>query len=336
MSTGTLETASPISTDSVLAAIAENSDNPSAFLAANSGNSHFTHPAAPGVIAYRTVGRHLVQFGGPFAPAAHRAELLRRFGEFAAAGGRRVVAVQLQSTDTDTYAAAGYTVNQVGASYAVDLAEFTLRGSKFVKLRNKISRAHRSGLTVTEVAQESWQSAMTELDEVWLSSKGKHAKPLEFLVGEYGGAAQRHRRLFAGTIDGRLAGYISYSPAYGSRPGWLHDLSRRRPDGPPGVMEAVNHAAIETFRAEGAHWLHFGFTPFTGLSAELEVLGASRWFRWLVGQLWTRGESVYPARTQLAYKTKWAPHAVLPEYVAFSGGASLAGFLRIFKAANAL
>jgi len=128
-----------MSTDSVLAAIFENSDNPSAFLAANSGNSHFTHPAAPGVIAYRTVGRHLVQFGGPFAPAAHRAQLLRRFGEFAAAGGRRVVAVQLQSSDTDTYAAAGYTVNQIGASYAVDLAEFTLRGSKFVKLRNKIS-----------------------------------------------------------------------------------------------------------------------------------------------------------------------------------------------------
>jgi lysylphosphatidylglycerol synthetase-like protein (DUF2156 family) len=101
-------------------------------------------------------------------------------------------------------------------------------------------------------------------------------------------------------------------------------------------MEAINAAAIEVFRAEGAPWLHFGFTPFTGLSPAHEHAGASRWFRWLVGQLATRGAAVYPAATQLAYKQKWAPHAVLPEYVAFSGGASLNGFLQVFRASNAL
>lgn len=205
-----------------------------------------------------------------------------------------------------------------------------------MRLRNKISRATRSGLTVTEVDQAAWHGAMTALDTRWLASKGKHAKPLEFLVGEYGGPLQSDRRLFAGTIDGELAGYISYAPAYGSRPGWLHDLSRRQPDGPPGVMEAINSAAIDTFRAEGAPWLHFGFTPFTGLSAEHEVAGASRSFRWLVEQLGARGAAVYPAQSQLAYKAKWAPQLVLPEYIAFSGRASLSGFLQVFKAANAL
>ncbi len=165
----------------------------------------------------------------------------------------------------------GYTVNQVGASYAVDLAAFTLRGSRFVRLRNKISRATRSGLVVHRgAARRTGPPSMAALDAEWLRGKGKHAKPLEFLVGEYGGPVQHARRLFAGTIDGELAGYISYSPAYGSRPGWLHDLSRRRPTGPPGVMEAINAAAIEAFRAEGVPWLHFGFTPFTGLSADLE------------------------------------------------------------------
>ena len=63
---------------------------------------------------------------------------------------------------------------------------------------------------------------------------------------------------------------------------------------------------------------------------------SSGWFRWLVGQLARRGAAVYPARTQLAYKQKWAPQAVLPEYVAFSGRASLAGFLSVFKVSNAL
>jgi lysylphosphatidylglycerol synthetase-like protein (DUF2156 family) len=328
MSTATLET------DSVHSAIAAYADNPSAFLALNSGNSHYTAPGLAGVVVHRRSGRYLVVFGAPFGP--DRAALLRAFTEHARGIRCRVVAIQAQESDVDLYAAAGYTVNQIGASYAVDLAAFTLRGSRFVRLRNKISRATRSGLVVAEVARADWHEPMAVLDAEWLRGKGKHAKPLEFLVGETGGPAQPHRRLFAGTIDGELVGYISYAPAYGARPGWLHDLSRRHPAGPPGVLEAINVAAIDTFRAEGAPWLHFGFTPFTGLSASHEHASASGWFRWLVGQLARRGAAVYPAATQLAYKRKWAPHAVLPEYVAFSGGAGLNGFLQIFRASNAL
>lgn len=322
--------------ESVREAIESYSDNPSAFLALNHQNSYFTAPGLAGVVVYRPCGSRLVQFGGPFAPQDTYRELLERFTAFARAEGKRVVAIQLQRRDAENYAEAGFTVNQVGASYAVDLGEFTLRGSRFVRLRNKISRSFRSGLTVTEVEQPGWHGAMLELDSKWLRSKGKHAKPLEFLVGEYGGELQSHRRLFVGQLDGELAGYISYSPVYGSRPGWLHDLSRRRTDGPPGIMEGINKTAIEAFQAEGAPWLHFGFTPFTGLDPAVEMETSSGWFRWLVGQLGKRGAAVYPARTQLAYKAKWAPHAVLPEYVAFSGRASLGGFLSVFKVSNAL
>lgn len=312
--------------------LATGSDNPSAFLALNAGNSHFTVPGLEGVITYRAAGRRLVQFGGP----AGDSRLLRHFTDFARERHRKVVAIQVQAHDVPVYEAAGYTVNQIGASYAVDLTRFTLRGKKFVRLRNKIARATRSGLLVREVAQPDWDDRMRALDKAWLASKGKHAKELAFLVGEYGGTHQPLRRLFVGTIDGDLAGYVSYSPAYGSRPGWLHDLSRRRPDGPPGVMETINSTAIDTFRSEGVPWLHFGFTPFTGLAEQFATDSRSGWFAWLVRQLAARGAAVYPAATQLAYKDKWAPHVVIPEYVAFQGRASLYGFLQVFRAANAL
>jgi lysylphosphatidylglycerol synthetase-like protein (DUF2156 family) len=308
------------------------SDNPSAFLALNEGNSHFTVPDVDGVVTYREAGRRLVQFGGPVGDPA----VLRRFTEYARSRRRKVVAIQVQAHDVPVYEVAGYTVNQVGASYAVDLARFTLRGKKFVRLRNKVARATRSGLLVKEVAQQDWHDRMKALDAIWLRSKGKHAKELRFLVGEYGGPHQDARRLFIGTIDGELAGYVSYSPAYGSRPGWLHDLSRRLPDGPPGVMEAVNSTAIETFQSEGAEWLHFGFTPFTGLAKEFDTTTQSGWFAWLVRQLAARGAAVYPAATQLAYKQKWAPHAIIPEYIAFQNRANPYSFLQVFNAANAL
>ena len=310
----------------------EHADNPSAFLALNDGNSHFTVPDLDGVITYRESGRRFVQFGGPVGDPA----LLRRFTDYARERRRRVVAIQVQDHDVPVYEQAGYTVNQVGASYAVDLARFTLRGKKFVRLRNKIARATRDGLLVKEVAQPEWHDRMKALDTGWLASKGKHTKELEFLVGEYGGSYQPLRRLFVGTIDGELVGYVSYSPAYGSRPGWLHDLSRRHPAAPPGVMETINSTAIDTFRAENAPWLHFGFTPFTGLSADHAPRTESRWFAWLVRQLAAHGAAVYPAATQLAYKHKWAPHATIPEYIAFQTRASLYSFLQVFKAANAL
>lgn len=318
---------------SALDTLAEFGDNPSAFLALNSGNEFFRDEACAGACAYRRSGRYVLQFGGPFAAPEHREWLLGAFTEHA---GRRLVAVQLQRDDAELYARHGFTVNQLGASYAVDLTRFTLRGSRFVRLRNKISRARRAGLEVTEAEPGQDCAALDGLDREWLRDKGRHAKELRFLVGQRTGPLQHHRRLFVGRIDGQIVGYINYSPVYGSRPGWLHDLSRRRPDAPPGVMEAVNATAIERFTAEGAQWLHFGFTPFTSLAEEHEVPGASpgfaRFARWLA----VHGQAIYPAASQLEYKEKWAPHAVLPEYIAFQGRPRPGAVWQLLRATNSV
>jgi len=151
--------------ENVLAAIRAYSDNPSAFLALNEGTASFTAPGIDGVVAYRRAGRYLIQLGGPFAPAAERAALLSAFTAFAAGRRQGVLAVQLQAEDAELYAANGFAVNQIGASYALDLSRFSLRGSKFMRLRNKISRARRSGLVVEEVAGDDPAGRAT-LDEI--------------------------------------------------------------------------------------------------------------------------------------------------------------------------
>jgi lysylphosphatidylglycerol synthetase-like protein (DUF2156 family) len=324
-------------TDLVLDAIQRyaDADNPSSFLAVNEGNSYLQLPDMPGVIVYRATGRYLVQFGGPFAPKEARPRLLRSFLDLAASQGREIVAIQLQGVDAAEYLAEGFTVNQIGASYALRLDTFSLHGTAFMRLRNKITRAMRSGLAVSEVPLEAWHAAMTDLDAGWLGTKGG-AKPLEFLVGQYGGPYQHLRRLFVGVHGNRLTGYISYSPVYGSRPGWMHDLSRRQPDSPPGVMEAINRAAIDTFRAEGVPWLHFGFTPYSALSVAREFPGYSRAFRWLMSEIWANGADIYPAQTQFAYKDKWKQDIILPEYIAFQRGAGVPALVHVFRACNAL
>src|SRR5580658_6606471 len=310
-------------------------DNPSSFLAVNEGNSYLHLPDVPGIIVYRPTGQYLVQFGGPFAPRDARPRLLRALLDLAAEQNREVVAIQLQGADAPEYLDAGFTVNQIGASYALRLDTFTLRGTPFMQLRNKIARATRSGLTVSEAPLATWHAAMLELDAGWLGSKGG-ARPLEFLVGQYGGQYQPLRRLFAGTHGDQLTAYISYSPVYGSRPGWMHDLSRRQPGSPPGVMEATNKAAIERFQAEGVEWLHFGYTPFSMISQACELPGHSRAFHWFAEELWAHGEHIYPAQTQYAYKEKWGPDVILPEYIAFQRGASIPALVSVFRACNAV
>ncbi|WP_412080457.1 phosphatidylglycerol lysyltransferase domain-containing protein [Streptomyces sp. SCL15-6] len=172
---------------SVLDTLAAHSDNPSSFLALNSGNEYFHDERFEGTCAYRTSGRYVLQFGGPFTAPEHRERLL---DAFAAHAGRRLVAVQLQRADAELYAARGFTVNQIGASYAVDLSRFTLRGSRFVRLRNKISRARRAGLEVTEVRDGDDCAELDRLDRRWLREKGRHVKELRFLVGQRDGSLQ--------------------------------------------------------------------------------------------------------------------------------------------------
>lgn len=316
--------------------ISAHADNPSAFLALNSGNEFFVDDRYDGVCAFRPAGRHLLQLGGPFAAPGDRAGLLDAFLDRAAGGRRRVIAVQLQAEDARLYADHGFTVNQMGSSYAVDLARFTLRGSPFVRLRNKISRARRAGVEVAQVPPGESSDVLDLIDREWLLGKGKRAKELRFLVGERDGPEQKHQRVFTGTVDGRVVGYISYSPAFGSRPGWLHDLSRRRADAPPGTMELLNSTAIERFCGEGGEWLHFGFTPFVGLDPSLEAPGASGMVARVVRFLGERGERVYPAAAQLEYKEKWAPHVVLPEYIAFQGGVRPSALWRLGRETNIL
>ncbi|WP_031071089.1 bifunctional lysylphosphatidylglycerol flippase/synthetase MprF [Streptomyces sp. NRRL WC-3742] len=322
--------------EDVRTALERHADNPSAFLALNTRTEYFREEGLDGVIAYRTAGRRLVQFGGPFAAAEDRAPLLAAFQAHARSTRRKLMAVQLQRDDAELYARQGFTVNQIGASYAIDLERFTLRGSKFVRLRNKISRARRSGLVVTEADPLEVDAELTELDRDWLRGKGRFAKELAFLIGERTGEAAPLRRLFVGRIEGEVIGYISYSPVYGTRPGWLHDLTRRRREAPPGVMEAINAQAVQTFCEDGAAWLHLGFTPFTGLDGEHEVASASPMVGKVVRFLAEHGEKVYPSATQVAYKEKWDPHAVLPEYLAFDGGASLGAILALMRLTNAI
>lgn len=293
-------------------------DHPSGYLALSPRNAVFALEGLPGFISYREQGRHLVAFGGVHAPEAARAPLLDAFLAEAEARGRRVLAVQVREPQAELFRSRGFTVNRFGATYGLKLAGYSFGGGRKVNLRNKVKRARALGLTVAEVGRElpaddATFAQLHAISDAWLGEKKK--KELDFMIGELGGPGHPDRRVFVVRDGaGRMIAFITYVPAFGARRGWLHDLTRRLPDAPVGCMELCNAFTMERLAAEGAGWLHFGFTPF--LVEAGEGPGASRLMAWVLRMLGRFGSAVYPAQRQREYKKKWIPDVVEPELVA--------------------
>lgn len=222
------------------------------------------------------------------------------------------------------------------------LADFKTSGTRFMKMRNKIARARATGVKVCELgvdvprSQELWDK-LDAVTRSWLRAKGRHVKQLEFMIGEVGGPDDPGRRIFAAFNGDEIIGFITYVPCYGASPGYMHDLSRRVDHAPPGVMELVNIHAIERFKAEGRAFLHFGLTPFIGLSEETDLVeGKSSVVSWVLRMLAKYGKAIYPARSQVDYKMKWNPQLITPEYLAFQGRFRLGYLLRLLVLTRAI
>jgi lysylphosphatidylglycerol synthetase-like protein (DUF2156 family) len=312
-------------------------DHPSGYLALARANQRFSVPGQPGFVAYRAHGRHWIAFGGALAPVAARAALLDAFLKAALEARRGVLVVQVRGDQVALFRARGFVVNQLGTSFALALTAFDLRGTAKMQLRNKISRARKAGLVAVELGHDVPReaAAFADLDAVsaaWLRGKGK--PELQFMIGELGAPADTARRVFlVRDATARPLGFITYVPAYGQRPGYLHDLTRRVPDAPPGVLELANATAIERLRAEGVPYLHFGFTPFVVDEDEPEA--DSRFAAWLVRLLYRRGAFVYPAATQAHYKLKWGPAVIEREYLA-ARPLSLRGIVDLLRLTRSL
>jgi lysylphosphatidylglycerol synthetase-like protein (DUF2156 family) len=310
-------------------------DHPSAFLAYNEG-TRFYRAAVDGQIAYRRAGRrHLISLCGPMAAPDDRARLVESFRGWGAMQRRRITAVQLLREDAWLYARAGFSVNQLGTSYSIDLDGYTLRGTKLMKIRNKISRAKRAGVTVAELTPDEIldplvQSELDDIDADWLRDKGEHE--LAFMIGERGGRGRLERKIFVARHDGRAVAYATYSPCFGARPGWLYDLTRRRPQAPTGTIEQLFSTALLELQAAGCTWLHLGLTPFAGLAADHDIEGsASPVVGAIMRQIAERGQFLYPGASQAAFKLKWQPQVTEPEYIAFDPRVSVGAVWHLLR-----
>ena len=196
-----------------------------------------------------------------------------------------MVAVQVRGDQVELFRGRGFAVSQLGSTYALDLRRFSLAGSARLKLRNRIARARRAGVARPRAGPRTgpsraraW-SALARVSRAWLGRKG--GRELDFMVGELGAPGEPvPPRLRRGSATGARSDSSPTCPPGASGPGHLHDLTRRAPDAPAGVMELINATAVARFTGEGARFLHFGHTPFiVDRSSRPAAMRASRaWF----------------------------------------------------------
>lgn len=298
------------------------------------------HQTSPGYkIGYFSSGNADICIGGLIAPAAEKQRLLDSYLADVRIRKANPVFVHFPKEDAPVLNARGFCVNQLGASYTIYLPDYDMSGKRFQQLRNKIHRAVKAGVTIQEIKTRAEfvdiLPSLQRINKSWLAEKG--SKPLKGLVTDFESLSMPHsqHRLVAAFWKNQAVAYVLYTRTYGAQPGWFHDLSRKIPDVPDGVMQLINSETLKSFQADSEIYLHFGFTPLVEMDAP-EIFKCSRMFgkvsRWMA----RHGGVVYPAASQRQYKMSWRPQNIEHEYIAFAEGKAMKALWSVLKATNSI
>lgn len=275
-------------------------------------------------IAYRVVGRQALALGDPFGDPDAVTDAVAGYLALCRAKGWKPVWYQTTPDNLTIYAKAGLQAVKVGEDAQIALADFSLAGKKYVKLRNDLRRIEKAGVVleiygpdipvpascVAEMAAISagWRKAH-RASEGWFAMGG--FDPLSTLFAE--------SRYFVArdTTTHQMLAFASFVPAFGR--GWTLDLMRRQAEALHGVMDFLIVSAATLFASEGAKLLSLGLSPLAGAddAAETPATSAVRRF------LYTRLSRAYNFQGLHTFKGKFATYWE-PRYLVYSGSLALA------------
>ena len=275
-------------------------------------------------IAYRVMGRQALALGDPFGDPDAAPEAVGSYLALCRANGWKAALYQTTPDNLGVYAQAGLKAVKVGEDAQIALADFSLAGKKYVKLRNDLRRIEKAGVVLETYGPDAPMSAacVAEMDAIsagWRSAHG--ANEGWFAMGGFDphSALFAESRYFAArdTNTGRMLAFASFVPAFGQ--GWTLDLMRRQADSLHGIMDFLVVSAAAQFASEGAQLLSLGMSPLAGDDDAAESAATSSVRRFL----YTRLNRVYNFQGLHAFKGKFATHWK-PRYLIYSGSLTLA------------
>ena len=284
----------------------------------------FSPPDADGMVVYGMAGRTAVVLGdligSPDAAPRVFAEFLARCRKL----DRWPIVYQATAASRAVLVNAGFRMFKVGEEAIVDLSTFDLTGPRRANLRHTITRCRKDGVTFRWFAdgipaeETALLADLESIDATWRKGAGPQ---MGFTISHFDRTALSWQPIsVALSTSGRALGYATFRRT-GVDGGWVLDLMRRAPDGPPGVVEACIAEAAVAFRAAGASTLSLGLAPLAGLDNE-----AGTWEERLLANAGRLVGRWYDVRGLFVFKRKVDPYWI-PRYGAMRRRRDLIGFM---------
>ena len=284
----------------------------------------FSPPDADGMVVYGMAGRTAVVLGdligSPDAAPKVFSEFLARCRKL----DRWPIVYQATAASRAVLVNAGFRMFKVGEEAIVDLSTFDLTGPRRANLRHTITRCRKDGVTFRWFAdgmpaeETALLADLESIDAIWRKGAGPQ---MGFTISHFDRAAICWQPIsVAVDASGRALGYTTFRRT-GVDGGWVLDLMRRAPDGPPGVVEACIAEAAVAFRAAGATSLSLGLAPLAGLDNKVGT-----WEERLLANAGRLVGRWYDVRGLFVFKRKFDPYWI-PRYGAMRRRRDLIGFM---------
>lgn len=164
----------------------------------------------------------------------------------------------------------GFKINHFGFETLLDLDSYEVAGNQKQNLKAARNKAKTLGYELIDVlpGKLDWNRAR-EISQEWIMGKISNRHELNFLARPLVLEDEEDVRVFGGYINGKLEGYVIFSPIYENRKvtGYLRDIIRTSDSAfqdfaSRSLSNALTVEAIERFKREGKKVLSLGLSPF--------------------------------------------------------------------------
>lgn len=237
-----------------------------------SDKSYFFSPSRRSFLAYRVSGNFAVTLGDPVGPVEEMEVTIRRFIDFCQENDWKVAFHQTRPDSLDIYRKLGFKKLKIGDEAIVDLTRFSLEGKAMKKLRHRVNRMEKQGISTIlfepPISDEVF-AQVKEISDEWLRMPGRRERG--FTLGQFKPEYIRSTPIFAAAdSDGRLLAFVNIIPSY-CKGESSTDLMRHRESVPNGIMDYLFIKLFLMNRDQGFERFNLGMAPMAGFQEKEEA-----------------------------------------------------------------
>lgn len=261
-------------------------NNPVSHLVLSEDKEKFHAPG--GFIAYSRIQNLAVVLGEPICSMEKKGSILKHFENFCDEENLRPIFFCTKQDTEGIFA-------HYGKYHIGDDSIITIPLSGCDKIKRASRSANRRGIEVFELERSQWH-LLRGIDEEWISEKNTDF--IHFIVNN--NLDSRNCRVFAAKKGPEILGYISVY-CIDEHIAYL-DIIRTRKKSPNGASELLISKVCEILGDCGVMEISFGFVP--GINSNGH---RGSHFNLLLDLLYVHGNTLYPAKNQFRFKSKFNP-----------------------------